>query len=219
VPPAGGWTRPRMLADMLRPVRAAVISAALAAGLATGLTGCTGDAPAAAPTPATATPLGAFATGGITVARGAFCSRVAPAAVEEALRAAPDSTNSWVNGERAALAPGVKDVAHEYGCAWRAADGTAARAWVFAPPITPGQATGLQRAAAREQGCEPVADAPRFGTRTIAVRCGGDGTPTTAFHGLFGDAWLSCSLAGAAGPDAVDRTGRWCVTVVKAAAA
>jgi hypothetical protein len=109
-------------------------------------------------------------------------------------------------------------VAHEYGCRWSAADGTTAQGWVFAPPVTPGQAERLRRAAAKADGCRAVPDAPRFGSRSVAVRCD-DGT--TAFHGLFGDAWLSCSVTvrGSASGDAVERTGRWCVSVAQAAAA
>ena len=39
----------------------------------------------------------------------------------------------------------------------------------------------------------------------------------TAYHGLFGDAWLSCSLsARAAVDDLAERTDRWCATVVQA---
>jgi hypothetical protein len=49
------------------------------------------------------------------------------------------------------------------------------------------------------------------------VRCGDEVT----FHGLFGDAWLSCSLSavGADQDGLVDRTGRWCVAVAQAASA
>lgn len=189
--------------------------------------GCENGAdPEPAPPSASSTPLDEVATDAIAVAREEFCARVAPATVEDVLGAAPDDADAWANGERAELAPGLTDVAHEYGCRW-GADGTTARAWVFAPPVTPREADGLRRAAVEAAGCEPVRDAPRFGSRGVAVRCsGGDsggGGEVTAFHGLFGDAWLSCSVetSGAgAGPrdEALDRAGRWCATVLQAAA-
>ncbi len=198
-------------------------SAVLLAGLLVLATGCEGDRPDPAPAPASSTPLSDVATDTVTVAREDFCARVAPAAVEEALGVAATDADAWANGERAALAPGITDVAHEYGCRW-AADGTAARAWVFAPPVTPGQAERLRRAVSRAPGCEPVPDAPRFGSRDVAVRCAGADGEVTSFHGLFGDAWLSCSLetsgAGSASrAEALDRAGRWCVTVLEAASA
>jgi hypothetical protein len=211
-----------MLASMLRPpplLRAAAVAATAVTLL---LTGCDGDAPTPAPPPEpSSTPLADFATDALAVARQDFCSRVAPAAVEAALGGAAHTSADYGNGDRAEVAPGVRDVAHEYGCRWSTRAGTTARGWVFAPPVTPGQADVLRRAADDERGCVRVADAPRYGARTVAVRCeAGDGV-TVAFHGLFGDAWLSCSLAvpGRSAPgDLLDRAGRWCVTVAQAAA-
>ncbi len=193
--------------------------AVLLAGLLLLATACEDDRPEPAPEPATSTPLAEVATGTIAVARVDLCPRIAPAAVEEALGSAPTTSERWANGERARLAPGVTDVAHEFGCRWTAG-GTTARAWVFAPPVTPGRAELLRRAAGRAPGCEPVPDAPRFGSRDVAVRCSEDDREVTAFHGLFGDAWLSCSLETThAAPDLLDRTGRWCVAALQAGAA
>jgi hypothetical protein len=169
------------------------------------------DEPKAAPTPSS-TPLEQFDTSSLEVARTGFCSRVAPAAVEEALGAPPESADSWNNGDRAEVADGVRDVVHEYGCSWTAADGRVAEAWVFAPPVARSDVPGLRRATAQEQGCRRLADAPAYGAGSVAVRCG---RGSTAFHGLFGDAWLSCSLSGTD----LGRTGRWCVTVAQAASA
>lgn len=196
---------------MLRPL--AVAALLLAA------TGCSGgsDPTPAAPTP-TPTPLSAFDTTGLTVARASFCANVAPASVEDALGGPVESSGEWANGERARLSDDTTDVAHEFGCRWSAADGTTALGWVFAPPITPRRAEELGRAATQVTGCRAVPGAPPFGTHAVAVRCQ-DGT--TAFHGLFGDAWLSCSLqvpaAGAGGGTDVERAGRWCATVLQAA--
>jgi hypothetical protein len=189
----------------------AVVAVALALSACSG----GGSEPAARPSTVAPTPLSELATGTLTAARADFCSQVAPTSVEDALGTEPDATDAWANGDRAQLAEGVTDVAHEYGCRWRASDGTTAQGWVFAPPVTPGQAERLRHAATAADGCRAVPDAPPFGSRSVAVRCD-DGT--TSYHGLFGDAWLSCSLT-ASGPDALDRTGRWCVTVAQAATA
>ena len=194
-----------------------LLAAATLLGASVASAGCSGGSePSAEPSSVAPTPLSEFATDTLTVARGDFCSRVAPSAVEDALGGAADSAEKWANGDRVELADGVRDVAHEFGCRWSAADGTTAQGWVFAPPVTPAQAERLRRTVARADGCRAVPDAPRFGASSVAVRCA-DGT--TSFHGLFSDAWLSCSLTGGQEPDAVDRTGRWCVTVAQAASA
>jgi hypothetical protein len=200
-------------------VRSARVAAVIAATLLAlpSVAACTGgDAPEAGPTPtAEPTPLADFATDEVTVAREAFCARVAPAAVEDALGGAAERADEWVNGDRAAVG-GVTDVVHEYGCRWRAADGTAASGWVFAPPVTPGRAAALRRAAAQADGCRSVAGAPAYGSPSVAVRCAhGTGSTTTSFHGLFGDAWLSCS----APTEDLAAAGRWCVSVAQAATA
>ena len=182
---------------------------------------CEDEAPAPSAEPsASATPLADVDTRGVAVAREEFCSRIAPAAVEDALGGPATATDSYANGERARLADGVRDVAHEFGCTWSAADGGVVRAWVLAPPVTRRQAGELGRYAVRENGCAAVPDAPPFGARTVGVRCEADGAVETAFHGLVGDAWLSCSVV-VSGPDdeLVERAGRWCVTVLQAAAA
>jgi len=190
---------------------------AAAVVLAFGAAGCSGDEPDPEPEAASSTPLAALDTSAITVARAEFCSRIASTAVDEALGGPVSSTDDYTNGEKARLAPGVTDVAHEYGCVWVGADGTTARAWVFAPPVTAGQARKLQAAATRAEGCAPVPDAAPFGAPTTALRCTGDDGVVTAYHGLFGDAWLSCSLsARAAAGDLAERTDRWCATVVQA---
>lgn len=167
------------------------------------------------PTPTvTETSLADLDTASLAVARTDFCARVAPAAAETALGSAPTATDTWGNGDRAAVAPGVRDVVHEFGCAWRA-PGAEATAWVFAPPVTDAEAARLGRAATRAQRCAPVPGAPPFGTHSVAVRCTGKAV-TTTFHGLFGDAWLSCAVSG---PEDPAVTERWCVTVAQAAAA
>jgi hypothetical protein len=182
------------------------------------LAACTGDKepPPAAPV-ASSTPLSEFATDQVSVTRGDFCPRVAPEAVADALGGKPTGSQTWANGDRTRLSAGVRDVAHEYGCSWTAADGTQARAWVFAPPVTAARAAGLGRAAGRVDGCRPLAGAPAYGAPSTAVSCRARNDGRTTYQGLFGDAWLTCSLqAPGAAPDA-DRTGRWCVAVAQAA--
>lgn len=196
---------------MLRPRLVAVVLLAVAAS------GCSGDEPEPEAEP-TSTPLAALDTGAITVTRGEFCSQVPSTAVEDALGGPSASDAGYDNGETAELAAGVTDVAHEYGCGWSAADGTTARAWVFAPPVTAGQANRLQAAATHAEGCTPLPDAPRFGARSAALRCAGDPGVVASYRGLFGDAWLSCSLGvPAESADLVERAERWCATVVQAA--
>lgn len=181
--------------------------------LVTTLTACTSDdnPPEADPTP-TITSLSDLAGTDLSVVRGDFCPRVAPAAVEEALGGEAGEPTTWKNGDRARIG-GVRDVVHEYGCAWTTAD-AAAQAWVFAPPVTPARARELGRQATRAKGCRALPDAAPFGDRSVAVTCRTGGDTVTTYHGLFGDAWLSCSLSG----DDVERTGRWCVRVAAAAA-
>ncbi|KQW49285.1 hypothetical protein ASC77_11405 [Nocardioides sp. Root1257] len=193
--------------------RALVALAALV--LATAAAGCTSDGddgPSADRPSASSTPLQDFATDDVSVVRGEFCPRIAPEAVTDALGSESTDGTTWANGDRVELADGVRDVAHEYGCSWTAADGTVARAWVFAPPVTAAGAADLGRRARGADGCRALPDAPAYGAPSVATRCG----DVVTFQGLFGDAWLTCSLSSTTEPD-VDRTGRWCVAVAQAA--
>ena len=188
-----------------------------------GISSCEDSGKPAGETPSeTSTPLSSFDTQNVRVLRDAFCSQIGPGPVAEALGGEVESSASYNNGERARISSRVRDVAHEFACTWVAADGTTARAWVFAPPVTPERGRLLARTAAREAGpgCTTLASAPDFGSPSAAVECRRRGVLETSFHGLFGDAWLSCSLAA---PDTdrgalLERAGRWCVTVAQAAA-
>jgi hypothetical protein len=194
----------------------------LVAGL---LVACTGSdpEPEAAPS-APSTPLASYDTAGLVVARAPFCDRIAEEAVTAVLGGEQAASSSYENGESARIGD-RRDVAHEHGCAYRAEDGTTARAWVFAPPVTPARARGLARAAESERGCRPAAEAPAFGRPSAALVCRDGDDSTASFRGLFGDAWLTCTVtaSSAAGDpegveDQLDRAGRWCVAVVEAAA-
>lgn len=164
------------------------------------------------------TPLEDIDTSTLVVRRAAFCDGVPSEAVAAALDAEPDDKETaYGNGERAHLDGRVKDVAHEFGCSWTARAGRA-RAWVFAPPVTKGLARGLVDEASSPDGCETLTDAPRFGRPTAALACADSGALAVSYRGLFGDAWLSCSVSGhGARDDLIDRAGRWCVAVAQAA--
>jgi len=166
------------------------------------------------------TPLAEFDTTEAVVQRAPFCDLVPAAAVKEALG---DSATlaAYGNGEQSEAFPGA-DVAHEYGCRFSPADAAVvgeARGWVFAPPVTVDAAQQLATAPVAKK-CAPLPDAPAYGTPSTALVCPGDGVQTVSFHGLFGDAWLACSLtlpAEVAPEEIVDRAGRWCVAVAEAA--
>jgi hypothetical protein len=149
-------------------------SAALVASLALlGLGACTGsgsdDGSSGTPT-VKPTPLDAVDTSGLVVDRASFCSSVAPDAVADALGSVDYQGDEYGNGEAAQVTDEVKDVAHEYGCTWRADDGSVARAWVFTPPVTPDRAKRLRAGALRE-GCSATKDAADFGSISVATSC------------------------------------------------
>jgi hypothetical protein len=167
-------------------------------------------------------PLSAYDTTGVVIDRSAFCARVSPDAVTAALGGEPDSSSSYGNGDPAQMTRRLKDVAHEFGCSWVGTDGTLARAWVFAPPITPARARDFARAARAARGCRPVQAAPAFGSPSAATVCASSTELRASYRGLFGDAWLTCSISAPSSNserrELVDRTGRWCVAVARAAA-
>ncbi|UMG91609.1 hypothetical protein [Nocardioides sp. TF02-7] len=187
------------------------------------------DDPEPPPAPAyTSTPLAEVDTTTLAVARAPFCDLLPEEAVvealggSEALGGAESRVAAYGNGERARIAPGVRDVAHEYGCRLTAAgSGAEAQAWVFAPPVTADRARDLAAEAADVRRCERQPDAPALGEPTVALVCGAGDRRTASFRGLLGDAWLACSVTApesVAEPDLVDRAGRFCVAVARAAA-
>jgi hypothetical protein len=167
------------------------------------------------------TPLSEYDTRSVVVERSAFCSGIGGDQVSAALGDAPESSSSYLNGERAQVTRKLRDVADEFDCTWLGADGTVARAWVFAPPVTPARAGDLAAAAPAARGCERVADAPTFGAPSVATFCASSTERQASYRGLFGDAWLACSITAPASDteraELLDRTGRWCVAVARAA--
>lgn len=182
-----------------------------------------------------ATRLASVDTTTLTVRRGAFCTRVGTSTAAAALRTRVVSRQTWQPGQQRPVGSGVTDVVDEYGCSWTTASGTAAQAWVFAPPVTPERAatlakqvpTGCQRlpasttvrpttsptTTATSSSSQSVAGAAptlAFGASTSALTCG----DATMLRGLFGDAWLTCTLPS----QDFDLVGRWCLAVARAAA-
>ena len=176
--------------------------------------------PESRPTPYAGTSLADFDSSRAVVQRTAFCDRVHPEAVREAL-GGEGELSAWDNGQPTAVLPDGEDVAHEYGCLFTGEDGTEARGWVFAPPVPAAKAADLVRSA-RTAGCEVQPDAPEYGAPSVALVCTSGGRRSASYRGLFGDAWLACSLdTGTETPVAelVETAGRWCVAVAQAASA
>lgn len=186
------------------------------------LAGCTADQPQSpaeptqTPAPPSPTSLAAYDTGSVAVARAPFCDRVSPTGIEHALGAVPESRDEYGNGDPFRLPDGSRSISHEYGCSWTAPDGTTARAWVFTPPVTRGRADQL--VAETLAGRCVRSGSGEFGTPSVAVRCPVGNSVETSWRGLFGDAWLVCSLT-TPGPaaDLAARTDEWCVAVLEAA--
>lgn len=160
--------------------------------------------------------LSSYDTAGINVVRGPFCDRVSPTGIEHALGDVPADSDEWTDGDLDRLPDGTRDRVQEFGCRWTAADGTQASAWVFAPPVTRAEARELVRGSFGEQCATTQGD--QYGTPSVASRCTTGAVTEDTLRGLFGDAWLTCTLATRNEPiDLPERTSEWCVQVVEAA--
>ncbi len=190
--------------------------------------GAQDGSPARSPTD-TGTPLEEVDTTVLAVAREPFCGAVEPASVLRALALTAEDADrvgarTWADGQVTALEPGLRDVAHEHGCSWHGPGGIRARAWVFAPPTTADEARTLRGATTGAEGCAPAAGAPVYGNPSVAAGCEDGPRRERVLAGLFGDAWLTCTLAAPrAGQDAptrdelAERASTWCAAVVAAA--
>jgi hypothetical protein len=170
--------------------------------------------PGTTPTPAP-TPLSDLDVSDRRVPRDPFCAALEQDAIEAALGGPVTRTEHYDSGDRARLATGLTDIAHEYNCGYSAATGAQARAWVFAAPVTRTAALALAREPAGT-GCRQLSDAPGFGSPSAATVCRVGAATAVTLRGLFGSSWLSCQLSArsAAGtPDLVRRAERWCVQV------
>jgi len=175
----------------------------------------------ASPAPAEPTPLADLDTTTLAVARASFCDAVTDETVAAALDGSPTRSAAYDDGEQVRLVRGTEDVAHEYGCLWRSGD-VIARAWVFAPPVTPERARELARETRRTEGCERLRDAADYGVRSVALVCDTPRGPVVSHRGLFGDAWLTCTLTAPESTDRdelLERADLYCSGVAQAASA
>lgn len=201
---------------MLFPGTAAVLGGLLLVAT----TACSAQPPSEGPPAATAAPttgptaLTDYDTSALTVVRSGFCDRVPDDIIAAALGSDAGEVideKVWQPGGRL---PGTRDIGNEFGCAWTAGEVTA-RAWVFAPPITPERADDLASEVVGPS-CRAVRSAPPLGAPSVARTCGSDpGAGLVGYHGLVGDAWVSCEINGGAAKD-LDLVGQWCVAVLEA---
>ncbi|MFP5252820.1 MAG: hypothetical protein ACLGH4_03375 [Actinomycetes bacterium] len=148
------------------------------------------------------------------------CSALDGDPVRGALGAPVTLRQSYASGDRVEVSPGVTDVVAEDGCVFRSPRADA-RVWVFSAPVGTAYARTLVRQARRAPGCSPQPDGTGFGDPTLTdvctTRAAGDEPPTTTvtLRGLFGDAWLSCSLGvqDESRAEVLDRARRWCTDV------
>jgi hypothetical protein len=203
----------------VRSLLAAVL--ATVASVAIGVVATGPDDPDPAPPAPADLALADLDTSVLAAHRTGFCPAITAAQVAGALGGEPAGSASYDNGDEVPIAAEVTDVAHEFGCSWTAADGAVARGWVFAPPVSAERSARLARAATQAPGCRPLPEASAYGASSVAVVCADEGLRTVSHRGLFGDAWLSCSLsAPTAVPrdELVDRADRWCAAVALASA-
>lgn len=196
-----------------------VTAGALGLGLALGLgaAGCSQDAETP-PTPARPTPIGALETQDMVVPRISFCDLVPDRAVEDALTGRVSDATHWDSGEPAPEAAGGSGEAlQEFGCGWTSNDGSAARAWVFARPVTRSFARLVVREAAARKHCR-TPTAPPFGQPSVVQVCRTAHELRARHAGLFGDSWLTCEVTGRTGRPAEvrKRADAWCVEVANA---
>jgi hypothetical protein len=165
----------------------------------------------------------------LPVPRVPFCDVLGEDDVAQALDGPVSTTDHYGNGDEIEVRPGFVDVSHEYGCVFEAADGTAARVWVFARPVTRAEARTLVRRARRGRDCA-FPESIGFGTPGLTSVCEVPGPERVAgarararLEGLFADTWVGCEVAGplegSGGPagsraDVVQRADQWCTEVV-----
>lgn len=212
--------RDRLLRRRLPWLRRTSGVTVVALGLVLLVSGCL-DSPPDEPVEASPTPIGQLKAGDMVIPRIEFCDLIPEKAIEETLDGDVDKVEEWGNGDEAAPTnrDGQKDVAHEFGCSWRSADGVTARAWVFARPVNREFARQVAGQTSKKSGCRIPKNRPDFGSPTQLQVCDLGGGITRARHsGLFGDAWLSCEVeAPETEPGLVrKRAGAWCVHVANA---
>lgn len=196
--------------------------------VALALTACSGDdssvaRPTVSPSEASdpTASLTDLDTAALVVRRAPFCDAIGEEAVAAALGQQAGEASAYRSGQRTKVSEDVTDVVHEFGCRWSAGQNTA-EAWVFAPPVTRERAQQLAAQARERRGCAVDAPSPPFGAPDVwCVTPRPQGVRAVRAQGLFGDAWLSCSLSLARTPDREvrERASGWCAAVATAASA
>lgn len=162
------------------------------------------------------TPITKFDAASVRVLHREFCDAVPEDAVVAAVGDVR-RTDHYTNGETHRITRGVVDVSHEFNCTYVGERGDIARAWLFAPRVTPAQARSLVRQEVRAPGCRTL-DGHGFGRPSTGTLCTGRGDRVATYRGLFVDAWLACALTDGGKKKVpvdrlVDRAGTWCVAV------
>lgn len=185
------------------------------------LLACTGqDDPGRKPGPRP-TPIDAYDAEGVALPRAPLCSLIPEGPVELAV-GGEASTAHYENGQSAPITAGIRDVAHEFGCSYAGPGGVVARAWVFAPPVTPGMAADVLEGVRRTKGCR-LTEGHGFGEPGTGSVCASRDLTEAAYRGLFGDTWFTCQLSRprhVAVPQQqrlLASAGEWCVAVVESA--
>ena len=180
------------------------------------LTGCSEDEKAA-PDPAP-TPIASLNTAEMELPRIDFCQLVPDDAVEDAVGGKPASDSSYGNGDEVEIAGVGKGVVHEIGCSWTGDDGTTARAWVFARPVSTAFARSVIASGRKTQGCRTIAGPPYGKPAATQVCRTADGKQRVRHAGLFGQTWLACELAtrNAETAELRDRADAWCSEIANA---
>ena len=204
-----------------RPFARLVVVVLVVTGSTAGCTGSSEKAEEPSPSStATPTPTPELNLTDVDVTRAAFCEVLDPEVVAEVLGGEPERSDSYGVGQRVALAPGLRDVANEYGCTFERGSGIA-RAWLFAQPVTSAQASAMIEQRNAEKSCRPAAELS-FGDPGVVQSCEQDGRRRVTAAGLFGDAWLTCQLlvTTPGDPDELlEQAQRWCTEVARATAA
>lgn len=209
--------------DHRRAVRRRTLTRLVPVVLAvTGLTaGCTGssDTPDAESPSATTTALSDLDLTGVVATRASFCDALDVESVADVLGGEPDRSDSYESGQRVELAPGLRDVAHEYSCFFGRGSRTA-RAWLFAQPATARQAEGWIEERRADDRCRAAGELA-FGDPGLVQSCTQESRRRVTGVGLFGDGWLTCqATAPSSVPegDLLEQTQRWCAEVAQATA-
>ena len=186
------------------------------------LTGCHDSADSAGSSDrssASPTGLDRMDTLALPVERAAFCGQLERGAPARALGGEVADATEYAPGDTVEVIEGEEAVSHEWSCTYASDAGVEARAWLFAPPITRDRGRALARDA-RVEGCRPVQQRVEFGRGSVGLVCDDLRGRTVSWRGLFGDAWLACSVRAPRETRVVelaDRTQLWCAEVARAA--